>query len=415
MRLLDRSDSTNSFGVMPDAAENRIGLRKKTAIHAFASDTHNKYEIKCIIRDISQSGCRIVSSELDDLPEIIHLLPEGFDRPVLGRIAWREKSIAGVQFLSSTDGEGLLVNPITGENWRGPSSIVEGLDAEQLPRKRNFRDRFRNFSQERDRSVQNPPASGRESRENPVAGFLSMVVHEFRTPLTALLGSLGLIRNGLGGVMPKKNTALFNVAERNAEKLKFMVDDLLEIGKAESGKLVLDNRSVDVIALARDSISVNEPYAKKYGVFFRLDDRLGQAHIHADPARLEQVLTNLLSNAAKFSPQGKAIDVIVERNDGRIRISVRDRGLGIPPEQQAQIFDKFVQVQGDGGRQKHGTGLGLAVCKSIVEQHGSSLKLRSKPGAGSTFFFELPELETKSATNRTGISALCPTKKPRHS
>lgn len=405
MRFLDRSDPTNSFGVMPDTPENRTELRKKAALHAFASDTHNKYEIKCIIRDISKTGCRIVSNELDDLPEIIHLLPEGFDRPVFGRIAWREKSIAGVQFISSTEGEGVLVNPITGENWRGPSSIVDRSAAEQLPPKRNFRDRFRFFSQLRDRSVQKPPASGGKSRENPAAGFLSMVVHEFRTPLTSLLGSLGLIRSGVGGVMPEKITALFNVAERNAEKLKFMVNDLLDIGKAESGKLVLDNRPVDVIALARDSISVNEPYAKKYGVFFRLDDRLGQAYSHADPERLEQVLTNLLSNAAKFSPQGKAIDVIVERNDGRIRISVRDRGPGIPPEQQAKIFDKFVQVQGDDGRQKHGTGLGLAVCKSIVEQHGSSLKLHSEPGAGSTFFFELPELEAKSATNRTGISA----------
>jgi signal transduction histidine kinase len=390
---------------MPDVTENRTELRKKTAIHAFASDTHNKYEIKCIIREMSQSGCRIVSNVLDDLPEIINLLPEGFDRPVLGRIVWRDKSIAGVQFLTRAEGEGLLVNPVTGQNWHGPSSIVEGLAAEQLQPKRNFRDRFRIFSQERVKSVQNPPASDKESRENPVAGYLSMLVHEFRTPLTSLLGSLGLIRNGLGGVMPEKFTALFNVAERNAEKLKFMVNDLLDIGKAESGKVVLENRPVDVIALARDSISVNEPYAKKYGVFFRLDDRLGQAHIHADPARLEQVLTNLLSNAAKFSPQGKAIDVIVERNDERIRFSVRDRGPGIPPEQQTQIFDKYVQVQGKGGRPKHGTGLGLAVCKSIVEQHGSSLKLRSEPGAGSTFFFELPELETKSATNCTGISA----------
>ncbi len=402
---MERSNSTSSFGVMLDALENRAEQRKKTAIHAFASDTDHKYEIKCIIREISRSGCRIVSNGLDDLPEIIHLLPESFDKPVLGRIVWREKSIAGVQFLFDMEGVDLLINPIRGQNWHGHSSIVEGLAAELLSPKSSFRDRFRFFADRQGKSAHNLPKSGQEGRKSSVADFISMVVHEFRTPLTSLLGSLGLIRNGLGGMIPEKIASLFNVAERNAEKLKLMVNDLLDISTAESGKLVLDSRLVEVVTLARESISVNEPYAKKYGVYFRLDDRLGQAHVHADPTRLEQVLTNLLSNAAKFSPQGQAVDVIVERRDGRIRISVRDRGPGILPKQQAQIFQKFVQVQGADGREKHGTGLGLSVCKSIVEQHGSSLQLESEPGNGSTFFFELPELEDKSVVSYTGASA----------
>ena len=402
---MERSNSTSSFGVMLDALENRAEQRKKTAIHAFASDTDHKYEIKCIIREVSRSGCRIVSNGLDDLPEIIHLLPESFDKPVHGRIVWRKKNIAGVEFLSDTEGVGLLINPISGHSWHRYSSIVEGLAAEQLSPKSSFRDRFRFFAHRRDKSAHNLPKSGQKGRKSSVADFISMVVHEFRTPLTSLLGSLGLIRNGLGGMIPEKTASLFNVAERNAEKLKLMVNDLLDISTAESGKLVLDSRLVEVVTLARESISVNEPYAKKYGVYFRLDDRLGQAHVHADPTRLEQVLTNLLSNAAKFSPQGQAVDVIVERHDGRIRISVRDRGPGILPEQQAQIFQKFVQVQGADGREKHGTGLGLSVCKSIVEQHGSSLQLESEPGNGSTFFFELPELKAKSVVSHTRASA----------
>ncbi|MEM8744539.1 MAG: HAMP domain-containing sensor histidine kinase, partial [Pseudomonadota bacterium] len=191
--------------------------------------------------------------------------------------------------------------------------------------------------------------------------------------------------------------ALFDVAQRNAEKLKSMVNDLLDLGKADAGKLDLSLTDVDVADFARTSIENNKPYASEHGVLFRLDDRLGTAHVRADALRLEQVLTNFLSNAAKFSPEGRAVDVILERREGRIRVAVRDHGPGIPSEQQAKVFDKFVQVGDASGVKTPGTGLGLSVCKSIIEQHGGRIGVESGAGRGSLFYFELPEAKIQSA------------------
>jgi signal transduction histidine kinase len=390
---------------MLEALENRVEQRKKSAIHAFASDTDHKYEIKCIIRDVSRTGCRIVSNGLDDLPEIIHLLPECFDRPILARIVWREKSIAGVKFLFDMEGVGLLIDPINRLSSYGRSSIIEGLGADRHSRKSSFRDRFRFFAQRADKRSQNRRGAERKVRDNPVTDFISTVVHEFRTPLTSLLGSLGLIRNGLGVELPEKAASLFNVAERNAEKLKLMVNDLLDLSKSESGKMQFEFGKVEIVAFARDSIDVNRPYASKYGILLRLDDRLGQAYVRADAARLEQVLTNLLSNAVKYSPQGKAVDVVVDRHDGRVRVSVRDHGPGISSEKQDQVFEKFVQIRDNDGREKQGTGLGLSICKSIIEQQGGNLGVKSELGAGSTFFFKLPEIAAKSSEDQSLASA----------
>lgn len=112
-------------------------------------------------------------------------------------------------------------------------------------------------------------------------------------------------------------------------------------------------------------------------------------------------MTNLLSNAVKYSPQGKAVDVVVEQSNGRVRVSVRDHGPGISSEKQCQVFEKFVQIQDDEGREKQGTGLGLSICKSIMEQHGGNLGVKSELGAGSTFFFELPEIAAKSSEDKS--------------
>lgn len=399
---MDRPNSSSTLGVMLDDVESRVEQRKKSAIHAFASDTDHKYEVKCIIRDISQSGCRIVTTNLDDLPKVIHLLPEGFDKPVLAQIVWREKSMAGVQFLSDMEGEGLLIDPV-GDQGRH-SSLIEGLDETQAPQRGGFRDRFKMFTQRRNKSTSSPSPE-KTSAKKPVTDFISMVVHEFRTPLTSLLGSLGLIRNGLGGSLTEKTSALFNIAERNAEKLKLMVNDLLDLGKAESGEMHFEFGNVEIVAFAQGSIDVNRPYASKYGVVFRLDDRLGHAWVRADTARLEQVLTNLLSNAAKYSPKGKAVNVIVERQNGRIRVAVSDHGPGISVDKQDQVFEKFVQIRDVEGREKHGTGLGLSICKSIIDQHGGNIGVESEVGCGSTFFFMLPEILAKSEQDHSQASA----------
>ena len=364
------------------------------AIHAFASDIDNKYDVKCVIRDVSEGGCKIVSSCLDDLPDIIHVLPEGFATPILGKIVWRRKNIAGVQFLTDLDDESLLVNSVKGSRSDTQSCVTENSSLRSYPGLSSFKDRFRLFSLWRNRNVHDSSQQKEEKKDNIVGDYISMIVHEFRTPLTSLMGSLGLIKSGLGGELQENGVSLVNVAHRNAQKLNLMVNDLLDLSKAESGQMQLELKAIDIVELVRDSIKVNEPYAAKYGIQFRLHDRLERAHVIADTMRLEQVLTNLLSNAAKFSPAGKVVDVIVERCDVNIRVAVRDRGPGIPQEMQDQVFQKFFQINSPDGREKHGTGLGLSICKSILEKHGVSLQIESKMGLGSTFFFQLPEILT---------------------
>ena len=390
---------------MSDTQEDRTERRKKTAIHAFASDVDEKYEVKCIIREVSPSGCRIVSNGLDDLPDIIHLLPEGFDQIIAGQIIWREKHMAGVQFLSHMRGEGLLIGPVGEKSCAGHSSIIEKATLKQKTPRRGFADRFKMFAALRGKSAQQHKADVTREKKNPVADLLSMVVHEFRTPLTSLLGSLSLIKHGLGSTLPAGVASLFNVAQRNAEKLKLMVNDLLDLGKAEAGKMQLRPSVIEVVAFARETIEVNRPYASEHGVWFRLDDRLGRAYVRADSERLEQVLTNFLSNAAKFSPDGRAVDVIVERRDGKIRVAVRDHGPGISREKHAKIFDKFVQIEDAAGHEKQGTGLGLSICKSIIEQHNGDIGVESEQDRGSVFYFQLPEADVQSSGSEERVSA----------
>ena len=392
---MDRSHYTSSFGVKLNQQEERGKRRIKTAIHAFASDIDNKYGVKCVIREVSGGGCKIVTNCMDDLPDIIHVIPEGFESPILGKIVWRDKNIAGVQFLMDMDDESLLLNQIRGNRNDRMSSVIDGASLRSRPG--NFKDRFRLFSFWRNRHIHESSKQKREEVDNTVGDYISMIVHEFRTPLTSLLGSLGLIKSGIGGALQERGTSLVNVAHKNAQKLNLMVNDLLDLSKAESGQMQLDLKPVDMVALARETIKVNEPYAAKYDIQFRLHDRVGRAHVNADALRLEQVLTNLLSNAAKFSPAGKVVDVIVEWRDANVRVSVRDRGPGIPQKMQDQVFQKFVQINSPNGREKHGTGLGLSICKSILEKHGVGLQIDSKPGLGSTFFFELPKIEADSS------------------
>ncbi len=402
---MNRSSDVASLDAPFEPLERRAEHRKAVAIHAFASDTNSKYDVKCVIRDVSPSGCKIVSNGMEDLPDIIYLLPEGFEKPILARIVWRQKNIGGVRFLSDNkEEECLLINPLDGLDDRQHSSEIGKATLQSCSRTNGFRDRFQFFAARRNRKAHDAKAPANDKRRSAVGDFVSMIVHELRTPLTSILGSLGLMKSGAGAGSPGNTSSLVNIAHRNAQKLSAMVNDLLHLGKAESGKMEFEFRSVDVVALARESVDLNEPYAAKYGVHFCVEDKVGRAHVRADATRLEQVLTNLLSNAAKFSPEGQAVDVIVERRGAHIRVAVRDRGLGIAQEKQDQVFQKFVQVGSHDGREKHGTGLGLSICKSIVEQHGGSLQIESELGSGSTFFFELPEIDAGGNANE-GLAA----------
>ncbi len=221
--------------------------------------------------------------------------------------------------------------------------------------------------------------------------FISVVSHELRTPLTSIRGSLGLIAGGVVGQVPPKARTMIDIAYKNSERLVRLINDILDIEKIESGKMAFDMKPVRLARLVEQVIEANRAYAAEVSVTFAFEHSLPDVNVLADSDRLAQVLTNLFSNAAKFSPPGDAVNITMSRQGHALRISVADHGPGIPAEFQAQIFQKFAQADTSDTRQKGGTGLGLSISKAIVEKLGGQIGFETAAGAGTTFYFDLPE------------------------
>ncbi len=221
--------------------------------------------------------------------------------------------------------------------------------------------------------------------------FVSVVSHELRTPLTSIRGSLGLLAGGVAGPLPEKARSLVEIAARNGERLGRLINDILDIEKIESGKMGFRFTPIEFGSLVEQAVESNRAYAEAYGVELRIAGVLPEARVWADGDRVLQVMANLLSNAAKFSPQGGVVSVAAERLDGHLRVAVTDHGKGIPLELRPRLFEKFVQADASSTRQKGGTGLGLSISKAIVERHGGTIGFESETGAATTFFFDLPE------------------------
>ena len=221
--------------------------------------------------------------------------------------------------------------------------------------------------------------------------FVSVVSHELRTPLTSIHGSLGLISSGVTGELSEQAQGMVDIAERNCDRLIRLINDILDVEKIEAGKLEFEMGRVDLMALVGQAIESNRAYAERFGVTLELARGPGEAWVEADADRIVQVLTNLLSNAAKFSPEGGSVEVAVDREAAGLRVSVIDHGQGIPEEFQPRIFEKFSQAADATTRKRGGTGLGLSICKLIVERHEGRIGFDTAPGVGTTFFFVLPE------------------------
>lgn len=219
--------------------------------------------------------------------------------------------------------------------------------------------------------------------------FVSTVSHELRTPLTSIAGSLGLLAGGVAGALPEKAARLIQIAQANSQRLVRLINDILDIEKIESGKLRLEMAPLDLREIAQRSVEGVMGYAGDLGVTLTLSD--GEpVSIRGDSDRLIQVVTNLLSNALKFSPRGGEVKVAVDPETRIARLSVVDQGPGIPDAFRARIFSKFAQADGSDTRAKGGTGLGLAIAREIAERHGGRLWFESAEGYGATFHLDLP-------------------------
>jgi PAS domain S-box-containing protein len=220
--------------------------------------------------------------------------------------------------------------------------------------------------------------------------FVATVSHELRTPLTSISGSLGLLAGQWASKLPESAVRLLSIAHTNSKRLARLLNDILDIEKLESGRVVFSLSRVAVRSLVEHAIEDNRGFAEGYSVSVRLDYASTELDVNADPDRLAQVITNLLSNAVKFSPPGGEVIIAVEKSADDVRITVRDHGAGVPDEFKPHIFEKFAQADATNTRQKGGTGLGLSIVKQIVERLGGTIGFGDAPGGGAIFFVELP-------------------------
>jgi signal transduction histidine kinase len=224
--------------------------------------------------------------------------------------------------------------------------------------------------------------------------FLAIVSHEMRTPLTSIISFSELIRGEAAGLSPEGRRYL-EIIERNADRLLTLVSDLLMLTRIETGALPLDLSWVDITRLCADSATAATPGAGKQDIAIHLDARDGPA-IMADQRRLLQVMDNLIGNAVKFSHPDGVVRVSARwsprrgGDGGTWRIGVSDSGIGIPPGEAKQLFDRFTRGSNARAAGLPGTGLGLSIVKVITEMHGGRVRVNSVLGTGTTFTVFLP-------------------------
>jgi signal transduction histidine kinase len=227
--------------------------------------------------------------------------------------------------------------------------------------------------------------------------FICLVSHEVRTPLTSIHGALNLLKAGLGGELNEQGQQLLDVAYRNSQRVVRLVSDILDLQKIEADTMTFDMQPIEVAPFLEQALEASQAYAAQFGVTLSLGPVPEDACVRADGDRLMQVMGNLLSNAVKFSPRDRPVVIEAARTDGMVRVSVHDEGPGVPEEFRSRVFQKFAQASSS--RQKEGSGLGLSICKAIIEHMGGRIGFETVPGGGTTFFFELPEWQTADASD----------------
>ncbi len=222
-----------------------------------------------------------------------------------------------------------------------------------------------------------------------MSDFYSTVSHELRTPLTSIRTALGLLEGSASGNLSGKGSQLTRIARSECDRLIRLINDILDIRRIESGKLSLKLQTIDSETLVEVTLNALSSLAKEAGVTLITDVRSGR--LQCDIDRIVQVLTNLVSNAIRFSPRSGIVTVNGEHCGDGYKFSVVDQGPGIPADQMHKLWNRFQQLDSKDGQSKGGSGLGLAITKAIVVEHGGTVGVESAVGHGASFWFEIPE------------------------
>jgi signal transduction histidine kinase len=217
---------------------------------------------------------------------------------------------------------------------------------------------------------------------------VAMVTHDLRSPVSSVRHFLEMLESNMLGELNDRGKKLLKAADKSTIRMLGLINDLLDIEKIKSGMFELDVREVSTGALLESSCQALAPLANAMRI--TIDIKPEDVLVSADEERIARVVTNLVSNALKFSPAGTSVTVESRTEDGFAVISIRDQGRGIPADLRPYIFDRFTQVMPSDSRQMGGSGLGLAISRAIVELHGGKIWVESGESAGSTFSFTLP-------------------------
>jgi PAS domain S-box-containing protein len=235
-----------------------------------------------------------------------------------------------------------------------------------------------------------------QSMDRMRAELLTMVSHDLHTPLTAIKGSLEVLLHETVGI--ELSRELLGIAQKNADRLFRMVSDILDLARIEAGRFQRRRERFDLVMSLRGTIDRLRHMTQEREIAVTLSAPEGLASVSADSLRMEQVFTNLLGNAIKYTPRGGQIAIAVEDLGPELLVEVRDTGVGIPKEHLDRVFDRFYRVPLPAGSEVEGTGLGLSICKAVIEEHRGRIWVESQVGRGSTFFVTIPKEAFVEAT-----------------
>lgn len=220
--------------------------------------------------------------------------------------------------------------------------------------------------------------------------FVSLVSHELRTPITSIMGYMDMVLDGDAGPLNGEQRQYLEIAQKNTNRLSSLVGDLLDVSRLESGAVQLKFATVDIRELVTEVLQLLGPVIRKKEQAITQELPIDLPPVSGDSDRLTQVITNLISNAHKYTPAGGTLAVSAKALDSKIVLEVRDTGVGLSPEEQARLFTKFFRADNPATKKVGGTGLGLWITRSLVEMHGGAITVESEPGKGSAFSFTLP-------------------------
>jgi PAS domain S-box-containing protein len=317
---------------------------------------------------VNRATCRLTGvDEADLISKNIRRLfraPDGF--PSLLQVAASGDAVQGVQtdlMTACGDSVPVLVSvaPFAGSSVRSQGYVVLAADLSERLRIEEQKDEF-----------------------------VTMVHHEIRAPLTAVRGAIGLISGGVAGELGDSARDLVDIALRNSERMERLVSDILASRKLDSGRMDFHLQEMDPDKLVNQAIEATAAYGQKFDVGFVLEGGVGGARVRVDPDRFIQVLTNVLSNAVRYSPAGEIVRVVMSRVGELVRIAVIDRGPGIADDFKDRVFEKFARADDGSWRHRSGTGLGMSISKGIMEELGGAIYFETVLGSGTTFFVDLP-------------------------